>query len=85
MVAMIAQYKPVTVILLSLFFAVLKIGAQGMELIGIPSQIYLIIQTVIIFCMAAESGITCSLTSAHERRRAKRAAEERLKEELKHG
>lgn len=52
MVAMIAQYKPVTVILLSLFFAVLKIGAQGMELIGIPSQIYLIIQTVIIFCMA---------------------------------
>ncbi len=54
MVAMIAQYKPVTVILLSLFFAVLKIGAQGMELIGIPSQIYLIIQTVIIFCMAAE-------------------------------
>ena len=85
MVAMIAQYKPVTVILLSLFFAVLKIGAQGMELIGIPSQIYLIIQTVIIFCMAAESGITCSLTAAHERRRAKRAAEERLKEELKHG
>ena len=53
MVAMIAQYKPVTVILLSLFFAVLKIGAQGMELIGIPSQIYLIIQTVIIFCIAA--------------------------------
>ena len=85
MVAMIAQYKPVTVILLSLFFAVLKIGAQGMELIGIPSQIYLIIQTVIIFCMAAESGITRSLTAAHERRRAKRAAEERLKEELKHG
>ena len=85
MVAMIAQYKPVTVILLSLFFAVLKIGAQGMELIGIPSQIYLIIQTVIIFCMAAESGITRSLTAAHARRRAKRAAEERLKEELKHG
>ena len=84
MVAMIAQYKPVTVILLSLFFAVLKIGAQGMELIGIPSQIYLIIQTVIIFCMAAESGITRSLTAAHERRRAKRAAEERLTAQLNH-
>ena len=52
---------------------------------NLPSQIYLIIQTVIIFCMAAESGITRSLTAAHERRRAKRAAEERLKEELKHG
>ena len=58
MVAMIAQYKPVTVILLSLFFAVLKIGAQGMELAaGVPNQIYLIIQTVVIFLMAAESGL----------------------------
>lgn len=61
MVAMIARYKPVAVILLSLFFAILKIGAQGMELIGIPSQIYLIIQTVIIFFMAAESGIMDSI------------------------
>jgi len=53
MVAMIARYQPLAVVFLSLFFAALKIGAQGMELIGIPSQIYLIIQTVIIFCMAA--------------------------------
>ena len=85
MVAMIAQYQALPTVVISFLFAVLKIGAQGMELIGIPSQIYLIIQTVIIFCMAAESGITRSLTAAHERRRAKRAAEERLKEELKHG
>lgn len=79
MVAMIARYKPVTVIFLSIFFAILKIGAQGMELIGVPSQIYLIIQTVIIFFMAAESGITASLQQTRQRRLAKRAAEERLK------
>ena len=85
MVAMIAQYKPVTVIFLSLFFAVLKIGAQGMELIGVPSQIYLIIQTVVIFCMAAESGITEHMNEVRQRRAARRAAEERLKEGGKHG
>ena len=34
------------------------IGAQGMELAaGVPNQIYLIIQTVVIFLMAAESGL----------------------------
>ncbi len=80
MVAMIASYQPVAVILLSLFFAVLKIGAQGMELIGIPSQIYLILQTVIIFFMAAESGITASIETVLQRRRARLAANERQKE-----
>ena len=42
--------------LLSLFFAVLKIGAEGLQQVGVPNQIYLIIQTVIIFFMAAQSG-----------------------------
>ena len=70
-VAMIAQYNPVTVIFLSFFFAVLKIGAQGMELsAGVPNQIYLIIQTVIIFFMAAESGIFASIRAGQERRKA---------------
>lgn len=85
MVAMIAQYRPVTVIFLSLFFAVLKIGAQGMELIGVPSQIYLIIQTVVIFFMAAESGITESMRQKKRRRIARRAAEERLRGAEKNG
>ena len=85
MVAMIAQYKPVTVILLSLFFAVLKIGAQGMELIGVPSQIYLIIQTVIIFFMAAESGISASLQASAQKRKARLAAKARQKGEVQHG
>lgn len=75
MVAMIAQYQPVATILLSLFFAVLKIGAQGMELsAGVPNQIYLIIQTVIIFFMAAERGIFRSIQA----RRAAKAAKARL-------
>ena len=78
-VAMISQYNPVNTIWLSLFFAVLKIGAQGMELIGVPSQIYLILQTVIIFFMAAESGITASIESAVRARKAKAAAQARLK------
>ena len=58
MVAMIARYQPLAVVFLSLFFAALKIGAQGMELAaGVPNQIYLIIQTVVIVLMAAESGL----------------------------
>ena len=58
MVAMIARYQPLAVVFLSLFFAALKIGAQGMELAaGVPNQIYLIIQTAVIFLMAAESGL----------------------------
>lgn len=85
MVAMIAQYKPVTVIFLSLFFAVLKIGAQGMELIGVPSQIYLIIQTVIIFFMAAESGISASFQSSAQKRKARLAAKARQKGDVQHG
>lgn len=69
MVAMIARYQPAPVILLSLFFAVLKIGAQGMELsAGVPNQIYLIIQTVVIFCMAAETGVSAALTKRLRRR-----------------
>ena len=70
-VAMIAGYQPVTVIFLSFFFAILKIGAQGMELsAGVPNQIYLIIQTVIIFFMAAESGIFSSLRASSQRKKA---------------
>ena len=71
-VAMIAGYQPVTVIFLSFFFAILKIGAQGMELTaGVPNQIYLIIQTVIIFFMAAESGVFASLRASSQRKKAR--------------
>ena len=85
MVAMIARYDPLTVVLLSVFFAILKIGAQGMELIGIPSQLYLIIQTIIIFCMAAESGISAELSERRRKRQARLEAIERTKEAKNNG
>lgn len=79
-VAMIAQYNPVTVIFLSFFFAILKIGAQGMELsAGVPNQIYLIIQTIIIFFMAAESGISASIQASAQRKKARAKAEAKQK------
>lgn len=85
MVAMIAQYNPVTTIFMSLFFAVLKIGAAGMESnAGVPNQIYLIIQTVVIFFMAAESGISASLQASRARRRARAAAEQRMERRAHH-
>ena len=62
MVAMIARYQPLATILLSLFFAVLKIGAEGLQQVGVPNQIYLIIQTVIIFFMAAQGGFLDALS-----------------------
>ena len=57
MIAMIAAYKSLPVVGLSVFFAILKIGADELQYMGIPSQIYLIIQTVVIFCMAAQGGL----------------------------
>ncbi len=57
MIAMIAAYKSLPVVGLSVFFAVLKIGSDELQYLGIPSQIYLIIQTVVIFCMAAQGGL----------------------------
>ena len=71
MVAMIAQYQPLPTVIISLIFAVLKIGAMGMETTaGVPKQLYLIIQTVVIFCMAAETGIRAAIAKAQEKKRA---------------
>ena len=79
LVAMIVRYSPLGVILMSFFFAVLSIGSKTMELnAGVSSELILIVQSVIIFFMAAEGGIRRSL---HERAALKRArAEARAKE-----
>ena len=71
MVAMIARYQPLATILLSLFFAVLKIGAEGLQQVGVPNQIYLIIQTVIIFFVAAQGGFLEALSARLAARRAR--------------
>ena len=58
LVAMIMQYKPLGIILMSFFFAVLKVGAITMQSkTGISSELIDIVQAIIIFFMAAESGI----------------------------
>lgn len=74
LVAMIMRYDPVGIILMSMFFGVLKIGATGMEQVGIPSETILIVQSIIIFFMAAENGISESLRARLSVYRARRAA-----------
>ena len=71
LVAMIMRYEPTGIILMSFFFGILKIGGTGMEKIGIPSETILIVQSVIIFFMAAEHGITASLQARRVRRKTK--------------
>lgn len=58
LVAMIMRYKPAGIIPMSFLFAFLKVGAAGMELnAGVPGELYRIIQAIIIFFLAAESGV----------------------------
>lgn len=82
LVAMIMRYNPVGIMLMSIFFAFLKVGATGMELIaGVPGELYRIIQAIVIFFMAAEKGISGLVKANVEKSRAKREAKQRLKEE----
>lgn len=58
LVAMIMRYNPLGIILMSLFFGAMKIGGANMELnANIPSSLIVIIQSIIIFFMAAEQGV----------------------------
>ena len=72
LVAMIMRYSPFGVILMSFFFAVLSIGSKSMELsAGVSSELILIVQSIIIFFMAAEGGIRKSLSDRAALRRAR--------------
>lgn len=65
LVAMIMRYKPVGIIFMSFAFAFLKVGATGMELnAGVPGELYRIIQSVIIFFLAAEPGVKALVKKA---------------------
>ena len=77
LVAMIMRYQPGGIILMSLFFGVLKIGGTGMEQMGIPSQTILIVQSIIIFFMAAERGISESVQTRRMNSAARRRIEGR--------
>ena len=79
LVAMIMRYQPTGIVLMSFFFGILKIGGTGMEQMGIPSQTILIVQSIIIFFMAAERGISESFRARREFSAAKRRAEGRVR------
>ncbi|MDO4350963.1 MAG: ABC transporter permease, partial [Eubacteriales bacterium] len=75
LVAMIMRYNPFGVILMSFFFAILSIGSKSMELsAGVSSELILIVQSIIIFFMAAEGGIRKTLSDRAALRRARAAA-----------
>lgn len=57
LVALIVRNNPLGIILMSIFFAMLKTGSNSMELAtGIPSELILVIQSIIILFIAGESG-----------------------------
>ena len=59
LVAMIMNYSPVGIVIMSFFFAVIDIGATAMEFsTGISGHISDIIFAVIIFMMAAQRGLS---------------------------
>ena len=78
LVAMIMNYSPLGIILMSFFFAVIDIGANAMELsIGISGELSEIIFSIIIFLMAAEGGISRAI----QERKTRRKVRARLREE----
>ena len=77
LVAMIMRYEPAGIVLMSLFFAALRIGGMAMELnVGISSELILIIQSIIIFFMAAQGGVLNMIHRARARRGAAGKTEE---------
>ena len=79
LVAMIMRYQPMGIMLMSFFFGILKIGGTGMEQVGIPSQTILIVQSIIIFFMAAERGISAAFKERRVRSAARRRIERRAR------
>lgn len=78
LVAMIMNYSPIGIMIMSFFFAILDVGASSMELsTGISGEISDIIFAVIIFLMAAEGGISKALKAKMVQKKAK----ERIRKE----
>ncbi len=63
LVAMIMNYNPAGIIIMSFFFAGIDIGANAMELsTGVAGEISDIIFAIIIFLMAAQRGVLSMIT-----------------------
>ena len=57
LVSLIVKNNPIGIVLMSIFFAILKTGSNTMELTtGVPSELILVIQSVIILFIAGENG-----------------------------
>lgn len=79
LVAMVMNYNPIGIIIMSFFFAILSTGATMMDMmVGISSQLYDIIFSIIIFLMAAEKGITAWTENARIQHKAKSEAKAKL-------
>lgn len=76
LVAMIMNYNPIGIIIMSFFFGIMSTGATHMDMmVGVSIQIYDIIFSIIIFLMAAQNGITIWL----ENRKLQKKARKELK------
>ena len=76
LVAMIMNYNPVGIIIMSFFFAILSTGSTMMDMtVGISSQLYDIIFSIIIFLMAAQGGFSHWFTARKTKKLAKANAE----------
>jgi len=79
LVAMIMNYNPAGIIIMSFFFAIIDIGANAMEFsTGVAGEISDIIFAIIIFLMAAQRGIldifTKKMTQKQAQKRMRREA-----------
>ena len=57
LVALIVRNNPIGIVFMSIFFAILKTGSNSMEFnTGVPSELILVIQAIIILFIAGEQG-----------------------------
>ena len=64
LIAMIAMYHPLGVVLVAIIFGALKVGALPMEQFSnVPSELIDVLQSIIILFVAAETGIVAWLRS----------------------
>ena len=73
LVAMIMNYNPIGIIIMSFFFAIMSTGAAYMDMmVGVSTQIYDIIFSVIVFLMAAQNGITAWIEAKQLQRKTRK-------------
>lgn len=83
LVAMIMNYNPVGIIIMSFFFAILSTGATMMDMnVGISSQLYDIIFSIIIFLMAAQKGISAWISHKRMQQAAKAKARKEIEQNV---